>query len=399
MGGTPVNRSRVVLFVAILAAAFNLRIGIAAIGPIVEEIRIDVGMSSALAGTLVTIPFICMSAFSFLGAPLVRRIGEHVVVLGALFCIGVGSVLRAVAPSSAAIFLATIPIGVGIGLIGVTLPAAVKRWFPDRGGEVTGAYVASLSLGIMLVGLGLVPLTETLGGWRPSLASTALPALLAAILWMVARPTRLLGAPEDRSPAEIDEHAPANFSMKTPLLLALVFGLQAMSFAGLIAWAPLIYENAGWSSVRAGLVTTSIGAFTVIASLTFPRWSERRDRRPWVAALGLMMSVGILGIALMPVDLPWVWLTFFGIGSGGIFALLLALPLDLAADHRHVAVLSSWMLGIGYLFAGAAPILTGGLRDLSGGFVVPVATLAGAGLLSAALVFAIPKPSVRVSKR
>jgi cyanate permease len=48
------------------------------------------------------------------------------------------------------------------------------------------------------------------------------------------------------------------------------------------------------------------------------------------------------------------------------------------------------MLGLGYLLAGFAPVVTGALRDLTGGFEVPMLLLACAGFLSGCLAFLIP---------
>jgi CP family cyanate transporter-like MFS transporter len=115
--------NRTAALVAILAAAFNLRIGIVAIGPVIVDIRADTAMSSAVAGILTTVPFICMGAFAFLGPPLVRRAGEGRVILGSLGLIIAGTLLRSVGPSARMGLLATRPSGLGIALIGVPLPA------------------------------------------------------------------------------------------------------------------------------------------------------------------------------------------------------------------------------------------------------------------------------------
>ena len=397
---TEEGATRTAALVAILAAAFNLRIGIVAIGPIVEDIRADTAMSSAVAGILTTIPFICMGAFAFIGPPLVRRIGEGRVVLGSLALIGAGTLVRSASPDAILVLLSTLPIGLGIALIGVTLPAVVKMTFPERGGAVTGAYVASLSMGVVIVGFGLVPLSDALDGWRPALALSALPALGAAVLWIAAGGMTRYGSGSGSravQPADAEESlgtlpaAPEGLGWRMPLVLAVAFGLQSMCFAGMVSWAPTIYENAGWSQSHAALVTSSIGGFTVIASLTVPAWSEGRDRRPLVMGTAWLMAIGVAGVGLVPVDHPWLWLTMFGLGTGAVFALFLTLPLDLASDPGRVAVLSAWMLGIGYLLAGASPILVGALRDLTGGFTVPMTALACLGITSGILVRVLPR--------
>lgn len=393
--GAPPAANRTGALVAILAAAFNLRIGIVAIGPIVEDIRADTGMSSGVAGILTTIPFICMGLFAFFGPPLVRRIGEGRVVMISLALIIAGTLLRSVVPSAVLILISTVPIGLGIALIGVTLPAVVKVAFPDRGGAVTGAYVASLSSGIVLVGFGLVPLSHALGGWRPALALTAIPAAAAAVAWVLAGGMRRDAASSAGVPAEPEivswNPARTGLGWRIPILLALAFGLQSMCFAGMVSWAPTIYEDNGWTQSQAALVTSSIGLYTVIASLAVARWSEGRDLRPLIAATAFTMALGVLGVGIIPTTLPWIWLTMFGLGTGALFALILALPLDLTDNHHRVAELSAWMLGIGYLFSGSAPVLTGALRDLTGSFELPMVLLALLGIAAGLIVRIVPR--------
>jgi CP family cyanate transporter-like MFS transporter len=388
------------VLVAILAAAFNLRIGIVAVGPLIEDIRADTGMPSAVAGALTTIPFLCMGAFAFLGPPLVRRYGNRTVVLGSLGLITAGTLLRAAVPSAPLVVAATLPIGLGIALIGVSLPAVVKERFPGRGGLVTGAYVASLSVGLVMVGFGLVPLADELGGWRGAFALSAVPGAIAAVLWLSTGDLRSadarawVGTDGDYDPLAAEATLVRLRRHITPdrmsLLLGLSFGLQSACFAGMVSWGPAVYQDAGWSESGSAIVTSSIGIFTIIASLTLPPASEGRDRRGWVTATAFVMAAGVLGVALAPTDAPWLWLTMFGLASGGVFALLLALPLDLAQDPGRVAALSAWMLGLGYLLASLAPVVIGALRDITGDFVLPMLLLGCCGIASGVLAGLVP---------
>lgn len=62
-----------------------------------------------------------------------------------------------------------------------------------------------------------------------------------------------------------------------------------------------------------------------------------------------------------------------------------------ARDHRRVAELSAWMLGIGYLLSGVSPILTGALRDATGSFTTPMVLLACLGIVAGVLALVIPR--------
>jgi CP family cyanate transporter-like MFS transporter len=68
-----------------------------------------------------------------------------------------------------------------------------------------------------------------------------------------------------------------------------------------------------------------------------------------------------------------------------VFPLTLTLPLDVAADADEAGALSTWTLGLGFALSALGPVLVGALRDLSGGFTLPLAVLGfcalGCGLL------------------
>ena len=71
-----------------------------------------------------------------------------------------------------------------------------------------------------------------------------------------------------------------------------------------------------------------------------------------------------------------MWLVIFGVGTGAIFPLCLALPLDLTDSEAGAARLTAWMLGFGYIVSAGSPTAVGGLRDLTGDFAAPMTLLA-----------------------
>lgn len=382
------------LLLAVLVAALNLRLGIAAPGPVIDTIRADTGMSSSLAGMLITIPFVCMSVFAFAGPRLIRRSSTYGVILLALVLIGVGTLTRAVAPTPLLLIAATIPIGMGIALAGVALPVVVKLHFRSHSGAVTGAYVSSLSVGVAVIAVSIGPLAEAVGGWRPAFAISAVPVLAALAIWVAVNRRIVQGGglgaetPAIQLPSSRGGWRPD----RVELLAAASFGLQSMCYAGLVGWVAALYLDEGWSESSAALTTATLGLFVIPGSLIFPSLSQGRDRRPWIAATVAIMAVGVLGIGLAPEAAPVVWLLAFGIGGGGAFALQLALPIDLRATPEGVARLTSWMLGLGYLLPAAAPILVGMLRDLTGGFAVPMTLLGVLALIGVVVALVLPRP-------
>ena len=106
-------RHAVLALAGLAIAAFALRPQVVGVGPILERIRDDLGMSHGAAGLLATIPVLCMGIFAPPAAYPRRGCGRAVTV--ALLLIGFGGLLRAVARAFLLILL-TIPIGIGMGM-------------------------------------------------------------------------------------------------------------------------------------------------------------------------------------------------------------------------------------------------------------------------------------------
>jgi CP family cyanate transporter-like MFS transporter len=372
-----------VVLLGIVVAAFNLRVMIAGVGPVIDDIRADTGMSSAQAGVLTGVPFVLIALFSFAGVALVKRTSPARVITLALVWLAGGTLLRAVVPSAVLVLATTVPIGVGIALAGVGLPGVVKAHFAARPGTVTGAYVASLSVGGALAAALMVPLSDALGGWRWAFAASAVPAFLAIPLWHLTVGRWDTGR-------GLEPLGPLGWlPSRSGLLLGVVFGTQSMTFAGTVSWVAALYVHEGWAPADAALTTASVALLSVPAALVAMRLSHGRSRRAWASASAVTVTVAMLGLALTPETPAWLWAPLFGLGTGALFPLLLTLPLDLADSAFEATDLTSWMLGIGYLLSALAPVVVGALRDLTGGFAIAFAYLAAMGAVSAALVWRV----------
>jgi cyanate permease len=77
-----------------------------------------------------------------------------------------------------------------------------------------------------------------------------------------------------------------------------------------------------------------------------------------------------------------------------MFPLALTLPQDMADDERTRTVLTTWTLGLGYALSGTGPLIVGGLLDLTGSFVAPLALVGALGSFTAvfALAPALKRP-------
>jgi CP family cyanate transporter-like MFS transporter len=360
----------------IIAVSLCLRIAIIGIGPLLEPLRHDFGISRGTAGLLTTIPFVCMALFAFAGSRVIARFGYGRLVEICLVTLAMACGLRAVMPSPALVLLMTVPIGVATALVGVALPAVVKHGFSERGGAATGAYVGAMGFGAAIVSVTAAPLANALGGWREAFAVTALPFLFALPFW------RRSGADALPRPAAGATPRPP---WRTCVLLALIFGMQSICFIGTIAWVAPLFTSHGLTDYAAGATVALLSLVSVPFALFVPGLSDGKDRRRWILGSAILLSASTFALAFAPTAAPWLWLTLFAIADGPLFPLTLTLPLDVAHDPGEASALSVWTLGLGFLFSATGPVLVGALRDASGGFELPLALLACCALASGVL--------------
>lgn len=175
--------SKLLLIVAILAIAFNLRPALSGIGPLAESIGIDLNLSGASLGLLTTLPLLAFAVISMLTPLFTKNFGVGKTLLGALAILSLGIILRSVF-GIVGLYVGTLLIGIGIAFGNVLLPALTKQNFPDRAGAITSLYGSLMAIGAALAAGISVPLAEDYGwGWRGALVIWAVTSLLAFIIW------------------------------------------------------------------------------------------------------------------------------------------------------------------------------------------------------------------------
>lgn len=371
-----------VVLVGLLAVALNLRAALAGYPPLLETVRAELGTSAGAAGLVQAGAVLMMSAGSFAGAAFGTRFGREQALGVAVGFVAAGSLVRGV-PALVPLIGGSLVVGLGIGLAGVLVAGVVKEHLGARAGAATGGYVVSMMIGAAAASAVAVPLATALGGWSPSLAVWAVPAVLATAAWVpVAR----------RMPRAARDAARTPLPWRDPFA-RLVCGYQAgtsLMFYGWLTWLSPYYEGQGWSPQRAGLLLAVWSVAQIPAALVVPALAERRRRwRFWSAATlacGLAGTLGAMLVPMPPVVGPWLWAALMGVGVGAGFPLGLTVIAWRTPDSATSAATSGLALGVGYLSAGLGPLLMGVLIDLTGGFTPAIAVLLAAGALQAGAI-------------
>jgi CP family cyanate transporter-like MFS transporter len=152
--------------------------------------------------------------------------------------------------------------------------------------------------------------------------------------------------------------------------------VQSGVFYSAVGWLPTVLQDHGLSSAQSGAVLSVSVSLGIPIGLLAPVIAMRRaDHRLDVAAFLLLAAVGLVGLVVLPA-LPLLWVCVFGLGVGGTFPLGLMMIVTRSRSPREAEQTSSAAQTLGYGMAVAAPIMVGGLHDLTGGWTVPLAALA-----------------------
>ncbi len=374
------RRGLVLIGVAIVLTAFNLRTAVNSVGPVLEEIQADLGISSGGAGLITAAPLLCFAAIGFAGPPLSARYRDGHVLAGGLLVMTAGLLVRAGAGSFAVFLVGTVLAMVGGALGNVLLPGLVKRYFPHRPGLLVGAYTSALTAGGALASVSAAPIASGVGdgGWRWALGIWAVLALVAALPWLAvpARPGATRGT-----------HLAVRTSalVRSPLAWALTvfFALQSLQAYVIVGWLPSYLRDTGESAATAGLLLGLNQLLVIPVHAVVPALFVRQNlQRPLLGTFVAAYVVGWAGLWAAP-GLALVWVAFLAVGLGA-FAMVLALFGMRARTPQTTAALSTAVQGWGYVLGSIGPLLVGVVLGLTGSFVglFVVALVGAAGMLA-----------------
>ena len=372
---TPGTRWIVGGMAAVLVAAVCMRTPITAVGPVLGLIGTDTGLSHTMLGLLSALPLLAFAAVSPIVHGPVRRIGIERTVALALVGLAAGSAFRAV-PGLPPLWVGTAVAGAGIAVCNVLIPVVIRRDHPVRVPLMTAVYSATMGTAAALASGLSQPLSHLPGGWRLSLGIWAVPAAVAAVVWM----RRRSQAPPEPEP-DLEDATPVWRSVGAWRLTA-VMGLQSTTFYIMVAWLPSIATSHGASDALGGWYLFAYQAIGILAGLGLPAVLHRAGTPRAGILVSAPMVVACLGIITLPGALP-AWVLLAGISSGA--ALVYALTrISLAGrTSAHATRLSGMAQSIGYLLAASGPVVVGWLRDSTDSWTPALALVAAVATVQA----------------
>lgn len=363
---SPLFFNRILIITTIIFIGLNLRPIMAAVGPLLDQIRMTTDVSFQVAGLLTGLPILAMGILA-LGGSALYRIGVKLGITIGLLLLFFSSVARAYWFSATGLLLTALVAGIGIGIIQVLMPGFIKQTSAKEAASLIAVYLTSVMAGAAIAAMLSPHLAQHLQ-WSDALAIWSVLVLFALLLWQALR-------------IDIPANNHAQFSLLTETrlylnlfinlrawLLAIFFGLLTSTYTLLLAWLAPFYLGQGWSAHTAGTLLAILTLFSVfsgvIVSIFVSRWKDRRY--PLLIAL-LLEIIGFLCLLLIP-DAAWIAITFLGSGLGVLFPLSLIVTVDHTSDPERAGILAAFVQGIGYVIASFMPYLVGILRDTTGNF-------------------------------
>jgi len=352
------NRSRYgwMFPAAILLVGINLRPSIAVIGPLLDRLQQDTGLTDTGASLLTTLPVALMGVL-LLGAGRMRDVlGDRWGIALGLILILISDGLRGLWPGASVLLATAISGGIGIAMVQALMPAVIRLQAGRRTAGLMGLYSTAIMGGALISGMA-GPWLAQAWGWPMALGLWGVPALAGLLMW---RGAAGLIVPV---PMATKGHFPLHRSRRAWLLLAF-FGLGTGAYTLVLAWLPPFYTQLGWSAQGAGGLLGAVTFAEVIAGLAVSLWIDRtQDRRPALLTAIAALLLGMLCLALAPLVMAWPGAVLAGLGIGALFPLSLIVAMDHGETPEEAGAIAGFVQGGGYVLAALLPLLAGFLRQ------------------------------------
>ncbi|WP_206240547.1 MFS transporter [Novosphingobium terrae] len=339
----------------ILLVGLNLRPILASIGPLLDQIQCDTGLTDSQASLLTSLPVMLMG-LCLLGAARVRALlGERGGIALGLTAIMLACLARWQWATVPALLVTAVIGGFGIAIVQALMPSLLRHHAGDRAPAMMGLYSTAIMGGAALASFAAPRIAST-QGWLVATGIWALPAVLAIAAWWLASP------PPQKAPQ--GSTATRIWGNRRAWRLLGFFGLGTGAYTLVLAWLPPYYTGLGWSARQAGAMLAALTLAEVVAGLAVSFGVGRfADRRPMILLAIAALLAGMLCLCLAPLTLAWAAAGLAGLGIGALFPLGLIVAMDHGESPAQAGQIAGFVQGGGYLLAALLPLLAGVIRQ------------------------------------
>ncbi|WP_398452695.1 CynX/NimT family MFS transporter [Sphingobacterium thalpophilum] len=347
----------------VILVSTNLRSPITAVGPVLEEISLDLHLSAFQSSLLTAIPLFMFASCSVYVSRYSNAQGMHHFLLTGLIVLGAGLFIR-VTGSLFGLFAGSVMIGLGICVGNVVAPGYIKRSFPDHIGLMTGLFAVAMNLTAAFASGFSVRLGEwTALGWQGSLGIWGVLVLLSiiAILFDWRHTRQAIKVSSQKTQKGIGHI----FRSRLAWYISLFMGIQSLVYYSLISWLPQVLIDYGMASKDTGWLLFLIQIAMIPSMFVGPVMAYRMRKQRLLAAV---VAIGMLGSILLfcfyKLEGIYFAAILLGFSNGLSFSLSILFFTLRAKTAGNAIKISGMAQSIGYLIAAFGPPIFGKLHEV-----------------------------------
>jgi predicted MFS family arabinose efflux permease len=361
---------------AIVAQAFMWLSPAPILANIIAELKISLGQ----AGTLLTVITLMWGIFTLSGSFLIDKLGLKATMITSLVVFALGGMASYFAHSFAAIFIARLVVGVGLGPVLPTVGAVVMSWFPpNERPYINSVVMVSAYVGLTLAYMLAVPVFKLVGTWQNTLAVFGASIIVVALLWAIFGKVRtseesgsgIQSAAQKNQTLEKKESGLAQAANRKEvwLVLAMMTG-QMWTFNTFTTYLPVYFQQIrGLDAAAAGAIAGILplaGIFgAVVCGVTTGALGLRK---PFTWPFFVFMLLGAIGsISISPGPLLYLAVGIMGFAVAGFTVVFLQIPMDLeGTTPEMVGGAIAIIMGSSYIISYFSPMVFGLLEPKLG---------------------------------
>jgi CP family cyanate transporter-like MFS transporter len=377
----PLWAGRASALLAIAVSALNLRSAVTSLSPLLRRIGDQFGFGTGTIGVFGMLAPACFALFGALTPGLIRRVGLERTAVLALLITAAGVTARGSSGGVGPLIVLSVVALAGMGMAGVVIPPLVREYFSDRIALVSTVYLIALHLGALVPPLLIVPLADAIG-WRRGIASWAVIAVAAALLWMATlrirtrRPHPHHAARPEAVPEPVGVLPRHAWRSPTVWNLTVLFGMTSWNVFILFTWLPTLVTDAGHSAQFGGAMVSLLIGVSMLIGVVAPTLTIRlRNPAFLVEPCVVLYVAGYTGLALAPRELMVLWVILLGAASS-LFMIAATMINTHSRTPAGSAVASGFVQGVGSAIAVLGPLLFGVLHTWTGSWGAPYALVA-----------------------
>lgn len=389
------GRQRWIVLVAIYACILAFAITFQSIPPVLSLIMVDLGLSHAQGGLLMSFFALPGIVVSIPAGMLADRYGQKAIGITSLILMIGGTIIFASGSSMPIFALGRVISGIGAMTLTVIAPQLLAQWFADRQlGIAMGIFNTGMPLGTIL-SLNLLSILGESLGWRTTIWMSAVSPLLALVIFVLFyAPAPLRNQRRSLRPEGLFRSI---MNIGTPVWLVgaawMFFNAALISF---LTFTPGLLISYGFSAFIAGSLTSRIFWPPLLLNPTAGYLTDKIGRKYAMITAGSIAWV----ILLISVPLAGSWTPVLILLIGVTLALTPAPIFALAAE-----VVSPDKLGLGYgiIFTCSnigilvGPAAVGFIKDVTGYYQASYALMSAFALMVTLTMIILSRRHKKVS--